>query len=282
MRRPTAYLVAAALLALLPVAVAGPGVAVGPPAPQNGLVLHYAMETLTQGTVADDSSSALDGRIVTAAGTARLAASVQGYGRALQLTGSQHQYVDVPESAVLDVDKYTLSAWVRYTGVQNDQTLGRWEILEKAGAYWMNVRTNGLVRVGGFYGGCENSSWQYFDSTRALTKGRWTQVASTYDGTWLRIYIDGRASGSKRVSGRTCVSGEPLAVGAKNNPTKGLLEAFWDGRLDDVRIYARALTRRRGPPAGGASLSSPVRCPGEGDPDDGRPVHSRGAHEAER
>ena len=35
---------------------------------------------------------------------------------------------------------------------------------------------------------------------------------------------------------------EPLAVGAKNNPTKGLLEAFWDGRLDEVRIYDRALT----------------------------------------
>jgi hypothetical protein len=31
-------------------------------------------------------------------------------------------------------------------------------------------------------------------------------------------------------------------VGAKNNPTKGLLEAFWDGRLDDVRIYDHALT----------------------------------------
>ncbi len=24
-------------------------------------------------------------------------------------------------------------------------------------------------------------------------------------------------------------------------PTKGLLEAFWDDRLDDVRIYHRAL-----------------------------------------
>lgn len=233
---------AAALLALVPVAAAGPGLAVGPPAPQSGLVLHYAMETLAQGTVTDASSNSLDGNVVAGAGTARLVSSVQGYGRALQLTGSQHQYVDVPESSVLDVDRYTLSAWVRYTGIENDQTLGRWEVLEKAGAYWMNVRTNGLVRVGGFYGGCANSSWQYFDSTRALAVARWTHVASTYDGTWLRIYIDGRAAGSKRVTGRTCISGEPLAVGAKNNPTKGLLEAFWDGRLDDVRIYGRALT----------------------------------------
>ena len=173
----------------------------------------------------------------------RLVAGLAGYGKAIQLTGTQHQYVDVPTSAVLDVDRYTLAAWVRYTGIENDQTLGRWEVLEKAGAYWMNIRTNGLLRVGGFYGGCANPSWKYFDSTRALPVGRWKHVATTYDGAWLRIYIDGAAAGSMRVTGRTCVSGEPLAVGAKNNPTKGLLEAFFDGRLDDVRIYDRALSK---------------------------------------
>jgi len=201
------------------------------------------MEALPQGTVADDSGSSLDGSVVAEAGTAQLVSSLQGYGRALQLSGDKHQYVDVPSSPVLDVDRYTLSAWVRYTGIENDRTLGRWEVLEKAGAYWMNVRTNGRVRVGGFYGGCSGPNvWQYLDSTRAIPVARWKHVASTYDGTWLRVYIDGRAAGAKRVTGRTCVSGEPLAVGAKNNPTKGLLEAFWDGRMDDVRIYSRALS----------------------------------------
>jgi hypothetical protein len=54
--------------------------------------------------------------------------------------------------------------------------------------------------------------------------------------------VDGHATGAKRVTGRTCVSGEPLAVGANKNPSKGLLEAFWDGRLDDVRVHDRALS----------------------------------------
>jgi Concanavalin A-like lectin/glucanases superfamily len=242
MRRLRRFLVVAALLALAPVSAAGPGASGALAAPEDGLVLHYAMETLSQGTVTDASPSSLHGHVVAASGTVRLGTGLAGYGRALQLTGTQHQYVDVPMSTALDVDRYTLSAWVRYTGVENDQTLGRWEVLEKAGAYWMNVRTNGLVRVGGFYGGCANASWKYFDSTRALPVNRWKHVASTYDGTWLSVYIDGRAAGSTRVSGRTCVSGEPLAVGAKNNPTKGLLEAFWDGRLDEVRVYDRALT----------------------------------------
>jgi hypothetical protein len=242
MRRLRSLLVAAALLAPVPVAAATPGASAAPVASNTGLVLRYPMETLSQGTITDASPSSLNGQVVAGAGTARLVTSLAGYGRALQLTGTQHQYVDVPTSTVLDVDTYTLSAWVRYTGIENDQTLGRWEVLEKAGAYWMNVRTNGLVRVGGFYGGCANANWQYFDSTRALRVNAWKHVAATYDGTWLRVYIDGRAAGAKRISGRTCVSGEPLAVGAKNNPTKGLLEAFWDGRLDEVRVYNRALS----------------------------------------
>jgi hypothetical protein len=242
-RRLRSLLVTVVLLA--PVAGAGssPGASAALAAPDSGLVLRYSMETLSQGTLTDASPSSLDGHVVAGSGTVRLVTGLAGYGRALQLTGTQHQYVDVPTSTVLDLDTYTLSAWVRYTGVQNDQTLGRWEVLEKAGAYWMNVRTNGLVRVGGFYGGCANANWQYFDSTRALPVNTWRHVAATYDGTWLRVDINGRAAGAVRASGRTCVSGEPLAVGAKNNPAKGLLEAFWDGRLDEVRVYDRALTR---------------------------------------
>ena len=241
MRRLGWLLAATALLALVPVAPS-PGAPAVRAVPETGLVLGYSMETLSQGTLTDSSPSGLAGRVVAGSGTVRLVTGLAGYGRALQLTGTQHQYVDVPRSPVLDVNTYTLAAWVRYTGIQNDQTLGRWEVLEKAGAYWMNVRTNGLVRVGGFYGGCANANWQFFDSTRALPVNRWKHVATTYDGTWLRIYIDGSAAGARRISGRTCVSTEPLAVGAKNNPTKGLLEAFWDGRLDEVRIYDRALT----------------------------------------
>jgi hypothetical protein len=236
-------------LSVTAVAIAGlvalsapPAVGVGPPAPAQGLVLHYAFEALVDDTVSDLSGHSLDGQVVAASGSQLLVTSLSGYGKALQLTGTQRQYVDVPVLPVLNVDRYTLSAWVRYTGVQNDQTLDRWEVLEKAGAYWVNVRTNGRIRVGGFYGDCTNLSWHYFDSNRSIAKSTWKHVATTYDGARLRVYIDGKAAGSMAVSGRTCVSGEPLAVGAKNNPTKGLLEAFWDGRLDDVRIYDRALS----------------------------------------
>jgi hypothetical protein len=227
----------AAMLATSPVA------AVAPTAPSQGLVLHYSMESLPGGvTVPDVSGNSLNSQLVLGTGAATLVPSLSGHGHALKLTGTQHQYVAVPGSPLLNVNTYTLSAWVRYTGVQNDKTLGRWEILEKADSYWMNVRTNGRVRVGGFYGGCQASNWTYLDSNWSLPVNTWKSVVATYDGTWLRVYINGNAAGAMRISGATCVNNQPLAVGAKNQPSKGLLEAFWDGRLDDVRIYNRVLT----------------------------------------
>ena len=67
-------------------------------------------------------------------------------------------------------------------------------------------------------------------------------MASTYNGSTLTVWINGKKAGSRAVSGRTCSNNNPLAIGAKNYPAKGLLEAFWDGQLDEVRIYNRALS----------------------------------------
>ena len=210
------------------------------------LVLNYNFDSDQRGVVRDSSASALHGTLINAASTTAYTPSVAGRGMALKLVGVEHQFVDVPQSDLLDVNVYTLAALVRYTGVQNDRTFGRWEVLEKAGAYWLNIRTNGRVRVGGFYGSCNGgAAWQYLDSSRPITINTWTHVASTYNGSRLTVWINGQRAGSKAVSGATCSNDEPLAIGAKNAPAKGLLEAFYDGSLDDVRIYGRALGATR-------------------------------------
>ena len=56
-----------------------------------------------------------------------------------------------------------MAAWVRYLPLVHDD---RWEVFEKAGAYWMNIRTDTRrLRVGGFFGGCTGSQyWKYVDS----------------------------------------------------------------------------------------------------------------------
>jgi hypothetical protein len=245
-KKPLGVVALGALLLvwLAPAAPAGPaGRGQSMPRATTALVLRYTFNNDAGGIVHDASVNALHGTLVNADPATAYVASVPGKGLALSLVGAQHQFVDVPQSSVLDVNRFTLAALVRYTGVENDATNGRWEILEKAGAYWINVRTNGRVRVGAFFGSCTGSgAWRFLDSTRTIPKNTWTHVAGTYNGSILTIWINGARAGSMAVSGTTCSNDEPLAVGAKSAPAKGLLEAFWDGRLDEVRVYNRALT----------------------------------------
>ena len=85
-------------------------------------------------------------------------------------------------------------------------------------------------------------TWRYVDSVKTIPAKTWVHVASTYDGATLKIYINGVLDRSLAVSGRTCANAEPVTIGAKNKTSAGLVEAYFDGRIDDFRIYDRALT----------------------------------------
>lgn len=224
--------VSSVLLLQTPVQAAAP--------PTAGWVLGYGFESVSGGVVRDASPSGLTGAL---RGTPLplLAAGRSGHGQAISLTSTGRQYVDVPDAPALDVNRYTLAAWVRYVPTVHDD---RWEIIEKAGSYWMNIRTDTRkLRVGGFYGGCLNPNWHYVDSNASIPARTWVHVASTYDGATLRIYVNGVLDRSMAVSGKTCVKAEPLTIGAKNKTTPPpTLEAFFDGRIDDFRVYDRALT----------------------------------------
>jgi hypothetical protein len=233
--------------ALLIIAMAGSASGAArsaPPQPRaaTALVLRYAFDSNVGSAVRDSAPGAPSGLLVNADPATAYVTSLPAHGRALSLVGADHQYVAVPERAALDVNRFTLAAMVRPTGIQNDATNGRWEILEKAGAYWINLRTDGHIRVGGFFGSCSGgSAWVFVDSAAAIPLNTWTHVAGTYNGSKLTVWVNGQRAGTKNVTGRTCSNDEPLAVAAKNAPSKGILDAFWDGRLDEVRVYSRAL-----------------------------------------
>jgi hypothetical protein len=232
-------LVAAGLVAVGPGTTA-PAVA----APTTvGLVLHYSFNSDTGTTARDSSVNAINGTYVNTTAAAARSSGPAGKSYAARLVGTSQQYVSVPERNALDVDRFTLAAYVNYTGIQNPQTGGRWEVFEKANAYWVNIRTDGHVRVGGFFGGCLNPNWQYLDSTVTVPTNTWVHLAATYNGYTLTVWVNGQRAGSRSITGtHTCKNNRRLAVGAKNDPDNGVLEAFFDGRLDEIRIYNRVLS----------------------------------------
>jgi hypothetical protein len=125
--------------------------------------------------------------------------------------------------------QYTLALWVypkRFAGGQT--LLDKWYapdsyMLAVSGYQWTSV-----VDLAG--GNVEVTA-----PTTVADLHEWHHLASTFDGSLLRLYVDGVDVMSK--SGTGAISDSNMALHLGNHPGWSAFE----GRLDDVRLYDRAL-----------------------------------------
>jgi hypothetical protein len=205
---------------------------------REGFLAEYRFDESAGRVASDSSGHHLHGRLE---GHPQW---VRGYsGNGLQFDGA-HDYVYIGHQETLDVTQYTLAAWVKTDGRTTDPE--RQEILEKAGAYWLNIRNGAhILRAGGFFGGCRGRPyWTYLDTATAVPLQTWTHVASTYNGTALTIYLNGVLSVSTTEVRPPCTTNHKLLIiGAKKPEDHAPAEAFFSGILDEVRMYGRALSQ---------------------------------------
>ncbi|MEL6846502.1 MAG: LamG domain-containing protein, partial [Bacteroidota bacterium] len=118
-------------------------------------------------------------------------AQVPGSGTTLNFDGI-NDYVNIPNSPALNpANEITIEAWI------------------KADAYGPNPWSNSIVNKEGWANGNEgyafrcgqggrlsfnignNGTWHEAVSAPVMTAGRWYHVAGTYDGTAVRIFVNG-------------------------------------------------------------------------------------------
>ena len=194
----------------------------------SGLVAAWSFNAGSGTTVADVSGN---GRTGTISGATW---STQGkYGNALSFDGV-NDWVTVADHNSLDLTTgMTLSAWVFPTA-----TTGVRDILIKEGS---NVDVYNLYARNGagrpesnvFVGGLNRMA-----EGAPLSANVWTHVAGTYDGAVLRLFINGVQAASQSIAGAISVSTGPLRIGGNS-----IWGEFFQGRIDDVRVYNRALTQ---------------------------------------
>lgn len=129
-------------------------------------------------------------------------------------------HIDVPESPMLDLTALTIemSLWPGFAQSA--------DLVVNYGQYYMRLSGDGRV-------GCILPNAQLWSSNEAAEALTWTHVACTFDGTTLRVYIDGE------LDKQTLVIGS----GLNGNGMLGTrIGGPYSGAIDDIRIYATALS----------------------------------------
>ena len=78
-----------------------------------------------------------------------------------------------------------------------------------------------------------SSGYAILTSTNPVPLNAWTHVAATYNGSTMRLYVNGALDTGMAVTG-SINANKPLRIGRGSEPFKGM--------IDEVTVYSRALT----------------------------------------
>ncbi|OGE98126.1 MAG: hypothetical protein A3G89_01015 [Candidatus Doudnabacteria bacterium RIFCSPLOWO2_12_FULL_42_9] len=167
-----------------------------------------------------------------------MAAGAQAAGKiggSLDFDGTD-DYIDVGAGVGIDFDSsssLTLEAWAkledtnqsspvivaRQDDATGEYTLFFGEATDKTPSIYLNV-----------------SAWnEKIDAASALSPDTWYHIAATYDGSNVRMYINGTQSDSAALSGTITDSSDNTKIGMGNS-------LFFNGDLDEVRISSTPRT----------------------------------------
>ncbi len=127
----------------------------------------------------------------------------------------------------------TIEAWFRIDGDPSDfHTIYSEE--NSGGATFYILRTVGNVVQ---YGVLDGSTWSFSTGSTQLEAGRWYHVAATYqDGVGTKLYLDGCLEDENPEDGRNPLGG----AGGRKLGHQGVVNYFFDGALDEVRLWSIA------------------------------------------
>jgi prepilin-type N-terminal cleavage/methylation domain-containing protein len=144
-----------------------------------------------------------------------------------------NSYVLIPNSAVYNpTTQVSMEAWV-YTGEQKSAKIiekGDWDgqgiDQDKWDGWQAGIYINGDKKY--------TIDW----GQGQPTLNTWYHIAYTYDGSNLRLYINGVECNSLAVSGNLKINTRPVTIGSDGGTQK-----FFKGTIDQARIYNSTLTK---------------------------------------
>jgi len=159
-----------------------------------------------------------------------------GYGQDFNNSDTKHDLVDCGDDPEIDItgNQITMQAWIRHNITPQDQFYG---IMNHKGWYdgysfWINHLSIELAF------NLPGDDYQLI-SDNDVTTNTWHHVAATYDGSLMRIYIDGDPETSTLIKTDDILpstSELDFWIGHGDQPKDVGWSAGWEGQIDEVRL----------------------------------------------
>jgi len=153
-----------------------------------------------------------------------------------------NDYIAVePDSSFEGINTLTLVAWINvrkaslYPSVVSKGNVGNYKesyalFLDPKNRLGFLVNSNGTASGRGLM----------MDFT--IPTAKWIHIASSYDGSMMRTYVNGIEVASVAHQGGVFPTAGPLLIGKSERRNTQLVSSFFNGLIDDVLIYNRALS----------------------------------------
>jgi hypothetical protein len=162
-----------------------------------------------------------------------------GAGNALDFDGTD-DYVEISDNAALDAnlgDSFTIEAWIR-TREDADNMIFAKHSGGDDGSYYFATRSGGVLQLTAL----TSSGREDHTVSFSYDDDKWHHVAGVYNGSDLKIYVDGA-----QVGGANSQTGDvndtdsdcPVRIGFYDGST----DWFYDGLYDEIRLWDDARTQ---------------------------------------
>lgn len=190
----------------------------------NPLIAYWSFDEVADNKVMDQSGNDQNGTVT---GGVLEAGKL---GQAMLFTASNKNFVTVESSEKFDfpAKQFTIMAWIKPKSLVS----AAGTILNVPGASTMQVNKDGLS-----YADIIQPNPCAFGAWGKLEQDKWQHVAAVRNGDRVTLYIDGREVGARIYSGELRPSKAKLYIGTLSEQ-----RGFFDGAIDEVAIFGKALT----------------------------------------
>jgi hypothetical protein len=213
---------------------------------QTGLVAYYDCDALEGSVLPDQTANGYD---ATVNGSVPLAASMTGFGMALDFSGTSTDYVSSDSLPHIDIDPGTFShgCWANAAFISSPE-YGWVGVITRSGNACLKYDNDWVKYVFQFYLDDSGTDVErkIFETPTGVD-GIWTHVTVTFDkaASLAAIYVNGSLAGEDDWS-VTAYAGLPLkdfwdGPWVFGNHDVGNPMA-WKGLMDEIRFYNRALS----------------------------------------